>query len=413
MKKFYYLSAILLTTCILALSFTNKVEANDETVIKIGTYNIYSMGVKNSGMTQQRENNIKNVIKSKQLDVVALQEVDCNNTNTRNIGKNILGNLSSGDYLYQAYGQGLSVYGGQYGNGVESNLPIKGEQLYSLPQTGTNEARTLQKVIVEKNGTYLSVYNVHLDIGTDRVAQIKYVLDIVNRDPNPNKVILGDFNVPSASISMLDPFKNSGYTISDNWKNGYTVDYIITSPSVKTTGMALSGGAESSDHSMLSTDLIITGKGDATIKTEKNGNLVFYLDNNQNVLGAQEFDAAGKRTFVYEYYPNTKYGSHGTRIKNRFFIGYYGLVERAEERIENTSTPQKYYEYYSNAKYGIHGTKIQFVFYLNSDQTINHTDKILENNLPTNPVTIRYFYYPGTKYGNHGNKIDHSKTIYF
>ena len=67
----------------------------------IASFNIYSMGPNKKGMSESRLGSIRKLVLNEKLDFIGLQEVDCNNTRTRNIGKDILYDVSKGILPYQ------------------------------------------------------------------------------------------------------------------------------------------------------------------------------------------------------------------------------------------------------------------------------------------------------------------------
>lgn len=130
------------------------------------------------------------------------------------------------------------------------------------------QERVLAKEVVYINGQRCSVYNVHLDV--NRYAMVEQVADCVtmlNADPNPYKVILGDFN--AYGKETFDAFTDAGYKISNGkngvWHKTFKVDNseatsykdnIIVSANIDIVHFeVLMYGDELSDHNMLIADL--------------------------------------------------------------------------------------------------------------------------------------------------------------
>lgn len=331
----------------------------------VATYNVFSKGYDGNGMSSTQLNSIRNTISNEQLDLVGMQELDLHNTHGRNIGKDILYDISKGIMPYQVYGQSLDNNGGYFNNGIMSNLQVKSEYAFYLPNSNNLEQRSYQKVTIQKNGYYASVYNTHLQFGIDnkslRESQIKNILTALENDPIPNKIIMGDLNI--SSTSELSLFENAGYKIVKDSNNQYiptngssSIDFIIVSPNIEIISSGVKGDSVGSDHKMLHASLNINNKGTQNLRFE--GNIMFTIGKSGYLINAQEY-VSNKRTTAWEYYPNTVYGNHGKNIEYRFNIASYGNVVSAYKKKQGTTIAIRKYTYYPNAKYGIHGQKIK------------------------------------------------------
>ena len=107
---------------------------------------------------------------------------------------------------------------------------------------------------------------------------------------------------------------------------------------------------------------------------------------------------------MYQYYPNTRYGNHGTNIKFVFDINNNGYITRASKREKGTRRILSRYQYYPGTRYGNHGTNIKFVFDINKNGYISQASKREKG---TKRILSRYLYYPKTRYGSHGKSIEY------
>lgn len=370
MNTFYkktLLFSILFLSLIFIGSDKTKVFAEE---FDIATFNANSRGKDGTGMPDARLKSIQELVKNENLDFIGLQELDINYTTNRNIGKNIQSLINNSTFPYLIYGQAAEIYGGTFGNGTLTKNRVRGELVRFLANKDGAQQRSYQRMVLEKNGYFVAVYNTHLAYEFDdlRQTQINQLVNLMNNDPIPNKVLLGDFNVKSPS--ELDVFVQNGYKIAkdnnNNFFNTYptdspnrSLDFIITSNNIDILGAEIKGTDKHSDHHLLKAKINVKEQGNENLRFAEDGLLMVTIGKDGYVLRAERYDQKCFRTHVYEYYPNTVYSNLGTQIQYRFDIGYFGNVTSAFRKIQGTTTIDKHYTYYPNAKYGIHGTKIK------------------------------------------------------
>jgi len=110
--------------------------------------------------------------------------------------------------------------GGQYGNGLISRYKFRDVETFTL-DSGGYEKRILQKAVVKIDGKKVSLYNTHFSYNSAalRKKQFAKVLEIMNKDKNKYKILMGDFNAAFSEFSSFD-----GYTVV-NTKDTKYYDY--------------------------------------------------------------------------------------------------------------------------------------------------------------------------------------------
>ena len=267
------------------------------------------------------------------------------------------------------YGQTSEGFGGVYGNAMLTKTNVKGELVNLLPRSeDVKEHRAYQRVVLEKNGYFIAVYNTHLsyESPTLRKQQLATLLSVLENEPIPNKILMGDFNL--ASTAELKVFENKGYktvkgtngkylqTYPTNKASKQVKDVILVSSNINIISGSIKGTSVHSDHHMVRATIDVAEKGYNNLRFENN--IMFTIGKDGFLQRAEEY-VNNKRKYVWEYYPNTVYGKHGNQIRYRFTIGRFGNVESAFRKKQGTFTIDQKYSYYPNAKYGIHGSKIK------------------------------------------------------
>lgn len=169
---------------------------------KVMTYNLWAS---RPGFLQtQNLIEMAAVIKKAAPDLVALQEVDkFTKRNPIDVTKE-LAERSGMKYYY--YAKAMNHDGGEYGDAILSNLPLKETKGYVLGTTAElpGENRSVARVTVEKEGKEIYFISTHLDHlapETNRIKQAKDIVDILKTYDKP--VILGgDLNALPDSETM-------------------------------------------------------------------------------------------------------------------------------------------------------------------------------------------------------------------
>jgi endonuclease/exonuclease/phosphatase family metal-dependent hydrolase len=207
-------------------------------------------------------------------DVVLLQEVDANRGYSGWVDMPAV--LSS--TLHMTYAFGVNVLGqttshgpSEYGTLVLARYPILSKTNTPLVNEHGLQQRGLLHVVLDVDGTRLSVYNTHLENnprggGSEvdlRTRQAEQAAGIIAGDPNP--VILGgDFNSGPGSAAMnalervvSDPWRSVGIGSPDSHeapRPTIRIDYLLNRGAGLTPVQAQVGTTSVSDHEPVITD---------------------------------------------------------------------------------------------------------------------------------------------------------------
>lgn len=205
-------------------------------------------------------------------DIAGLQEVD--NFSKRSGKKDFLGIFKEGVMNNVSYSplmlQGL---GDTYGIASISKTPFSRTHAFKLPypykyEKSNVEKRIISRSLVTIDGVQIAFYNTHLayeevtmsDGRSLRAAQMQFILELLESDPCPYKVVTGDFNV--LNFQEFDIITYDGrYKTVNNSQNkfdtyrGHDVDFfaidnIIYSASLQLQDCAMND-SDCSDHNML------------------------------------------------------------------------------------------------------------------------------------------------------------------
>lgn len=179
------------------------------TTIKIGTFNIAA------GQQPDLEA-IKRLISTYQLDVVALQEVDCYTQRQPKDMLQIIGQAYN-DY---AFAPTIPLLGGYYGIGVVSQLPLLTQTYTAYQHTGA-EKRVYQRVSIKLGKKTIAVYNTHLAFESPEIRQqqISELLAVIQQDQSDYQIIMGDFNMDQ-SLAEWDIFSPT-FKMANGYQNNW------------------------------------------------------------------------------------------------------------------------------------------------------------------------------------------------
>jgi endonuclease/exonuclease/phosphatase family metal-dependent hydrolase len=241
--------------------------------IKVMTYNIHHA----NPPSKAREGTIDlpaiaAVINAQHPDLVALQEIDANNTRAgldTNEAKE-LGRLTGMNYFFS---RAIWFQGGAYGDAVLSRYPIRDTMRYELPiEPGAKaETRVLCMIKVRlPGGKQLLFGSTHLDQHRDesnRLLQARAIEAIVSGFKLPC-IIGGDFNADpdSRTLSVIDSVLTRScrtdcpLTIPTEHPRK-TIDYILYAPAAGFTSLGVRTIRETyaSDHLPVVAELKMKG----------------------------------------------------------------------------------------------------------------------------------------------------------
>jgi len=183
--------------------------------LRVLTYNIHH-GEGTDGivdLSRQAE-----ILKSVQLDLVALQEVDQRTERTG--GVNQLQELARLTGMHAQFGKAMDYSGGSYGVAVLSRWPFVSTRNDPLPALPDREPRTALTALVrvDADGPLLQFTSTHLDQGRDegnRLAQAAHLNALPVRE-GAQEILAGDMNSrPDTEVMKV---------LETQWTNATTAD---------------------------------------------------------------------------------------------------------------------------------------------------------------------------------------------
>lgn len=232
-----------------------NLNSNKEFVkVRIGTYNIDSKDNPNI-------DEMVKVFKENELDIIGVQEVDM--MNTRN-NFDMMDAFKGEDYKYIDFARGRDFANGEFGVGFVSKYEFKESEYSPIDSTGGKATKTCERVLIEKDGKEIAIYNTHLSFESLelRRRQIKEIIDKVNADPTSYKVITGDFNTDQNKYEysmFLDNFNIANgkdgnwydtFRLEDPDMKVFTVDNVIATKNMRITDVEMVDN-DLSDHNLL------------------------------------------------------------------------------------------------------------------------------------------------------------------
>lgn len=227
-------------------------------VINVGSYN-----VKHFDQVSHNFSIIADDIRSKNLEIVGLQEIDSKTTRSNGLDEpKMIAQELGWNYKFS---KAIDYQGGGYGHCIVSKYPIKSFVSKALP--GPGEKRSFGHAVIDVNGFELNFINTHLthESKEGRQEQFAVLADYVkNLD---NFVIVGDFN--TADFKEFEVIKDA--TLLNNSKLSVptfpasapksAIDNVVVSKNIK-LGVPRVLTNTHSDHIMLFTTITVeTQKG--------------------------------------------------------------------------------------------------------------------------------------------------------
>ena len=193
-----------LATRLAAMAETNS--------FRVMTYNIHH-GQGTDGKVDLGR--IAALIKTQNVDVVALQEVDRGTVRTarRDVAAE-LGKLTGMDFYFE---KNIDHQGGQYGNGILSRFPILEKTNVHYQMLKPHEQRGLLQVLVDVKGRKLLFMSTHLDYHNDdaeRALDVKTIKSAAAANPDAALILCGDFNEGPGSRT----YNRLAEFLADTWK---------------------------------------------------------------------------------------------------------------------------------------------------------------------------------------------------
>ncbi|WP_173011396.1 polysaccharide lyase family 8 super-sandwich domain-containing protein [Holdemania massiliensis] len=270
-KLFSFLAAIVTALTVIVPTQAVPILAEptaSPVTLRVGTWNIAAGTHPNLG-------EMSSVIAENNLEVVAVQEVDMFN-NRNNV--DMLAGLTSSELPHTDFAKFRNYEGGEFGIGFVSHYPILQSSASPLETYELEATKVAQRIVIEKEGKQIALYNVHLSAQTPkqmtarelRQVQFLQLANMIAKDPIEYKVIMGDFNADQDTYEfsrMLD-FFNMANGRNDQWQRTYwpdddpamkvfAVDNILATKNIQIDNFEVVQN-QLSDHYLLCADLTLS-----------------------------------------------------------------------------------------------------------------------------------------------------------
>lgn len=235
--------------------------AKEDTTIKVGSFNIAAT---RNGTIKE----LNQLMEKNELEIAGIQEVD------RYTSRNPIDMLEEfkkeGYFTESHFKKTIDFGGGEYGIGILSRDTLTDKGGGSLISEGISEARAYSRAVITKDGKQIAFYCTHLthEDKDVRQQQLDQVLEVMDNDPTPYKIMTGDFNTGSSikeNYPMMENYniangyngqwlKTYGGDGDGNQSESKSIDNIILTRNIK----IMSVGVEEttlSDHYLLHADL--------------------------------------------------------------------------------------------------------------------------------------------------------------
>lgn len=225
---------------------TTKEEVTMPTTLRIGSYNIKHGADANLSMST-----IANVIKSQNLDIVGIQEVDYKTTRSRKIDQPAKLAEAAG-MPYYVFVRAIDYQGGQYGTLILSKYPIISSEVIPL-ESWDKEARSLGHAVIDVNGVQIDFFNTHLSYEDKTLRGLQFAEVAEKTKGCENFILTGDFNTADFSEftviggNLINNSSRSYPTFASSQKS---IDNIVYSDSFKESASGYVSESYS-DHYML------------------------------------------------------------------------------------------------------------------------------------------------------------------
>lgn len=257
---------IIFSVLILCFSFvfmgasmnTSEASAAKETTLRIATFNIDAKNIPDVDA-------LRKLLIDNKVEIVGLQEVD-KNTKRNPIDTPL--KFEKGVYKDACFAKAIDFQGGEYGTCIVSQYKLIEKDVQQLDSTGAEEQRGYARVVIEKDGKKIAVYNTHLSWESEKIRnkQLNDLKAILNKDTIQYKIIVGDFNVDQhhKELNMFVADYNLSNGKDGAWYDTYngvdptmkvmSIDNIITSKNIEIKQVKMVE-TKLSDHNLFFADL--------------------------------------------------------------------------------------------------------------------------------------------------------------
>mgnify|MGYP005986248815 FL=1 len=160
--------------------------SSDVTTMRVATWNIDSKA-------HPDIKEMSNIIHERGIEIMGFQEIDI--LNTRN-DYDMAQDFVNDNYPYVHFAKGRDFADGYFGVGTTSSLEFQEISSVPIESTGSKATKTLERVVVEKEGKQIAFYVTHTSWENNdlRRRQFTEIIERLAADPIPYKILVADFN---------------------------------------------------------------------------------------------------------------------------------------------------------------------------------------------------------------------------
>ena len=171
---------------------TTEEETNMPKTLRIGSYNI-----KHAADANLNLNTIAQIIKSQNLDIVGLQEIDYKTSRSKKVDQP----AKLAEYAempYYVFVRAIDYQGGEYGTLILSKYPIISSEVIPL-ESWDKEGRALGHAVIDIGGKTIDFFNTHLSYEDRALRTLQFFEVSEKTDLCENFILTGDFNTADFS----------------------------------------------------------------------------------------------------------------------------------------------------------------------------------------------------------------------
>ena len=171
---------------------TTEEETNMPKTLRIGSYNI-----KHAADANLNLNTIAQIIKSQNLDIVGLQEIDYKTSRSKKVDQP----AKLAEYAempYYVFVRAIDYQGGEYGTLILSKYPIVSSEVIPL-ESWDKEGRALGHAVIDIGGKTIDFFNTHLSYEDKALRTLQFFEVSEKTDLCENFILTGDFNTADFS----------------------------------------------------------------------------------------------------------------------------------------------------------------------------------------------------------------------
>lgn len=278
-KRLYawMMASLLCLSVITGCSKEQSTSEIEEVPSKVTTMRIATWNIDSKAHPDIKE--MSNIIHEFGIELMGYQELDV--LNARN-NYDMAQDFVNENYPYVHFAKGRDFADGYFGVGTTSSLEFQEISSIPIESTGSRATKTLERVVVEKEGKKIAFYVTHTSWENNdlRRRQFTEIIERLNADPTPYKILVADFNADQ-SLYEYDIFKDN-YNVANGmngvWFDTYngsadsmnvvTVDNIITTKNINITHVE-SFHSDMADHDLLFADIELLDEEAPTVEHDR------------------------------------------------------------------------------------------------------------------------------------------------